>query len=359
VEIIYIKIQWGDNMSLKKLYLELTDKCNLNCKMCYRKSWQQDFCDMKEELLKKLSDELKLQGELKEIVIGGIGEPTYSEHFKKAIMLFKDYKLTVTTNGTLIDDHLSEHLVKYVDVVTISIDGLHEMYNEIRGTDLEMVMNNIKTLNRVKRKHFSKTPVIEVQFVLSSENVGELFKVMDLARELGADKFIISNVIPQGEENKNTILYSRYENKNMKSLFEKLAAYSMHKGINVDLPNCELKTLRRCDFIEGSAVFICACGDVAPCYRFSHNYTEYVFGRKKEVCRFSFGNIEYDTLMNIWNSKNYLDFRKRILHNRYPSCTDCDFVEGCTYVNSAEIDCYALSPSCGDCLWNRKLIQCP
>lgn len=88
-------------MLLKKLYLELTDKCNLNCKMCYRKSWEQNFCDMKDDLLIKLVNELKTHTKLKEIVIGGIGEPTFSKNFKMALELLKDYKLTVTTNGTL------------------------------------------------------------------------------------------------------------------------------------------------------------------------------------------------------------------------------------------------------------------
>lgn len=347
------------NMSIKKLYLELTDRCNLDCKICYRKSWGQDSCDIKEDVLNKLIDELKMNLELKEIVIGGIGEATCSPHFKKALELLKDYKLTVTTNGTLMNGELSEYFVKFVDVVTISIDGLFDKYKEIRGTDLDVVVRNIKELNELKDKYSSKTPLIDIQFVLSSENLNELFKVMDLASNLGANKFIISNIIPQSEENKDKILYKRYENKEVKDLFDRVMIYAMRKGIKVDIPNYELKTIRKCNFIEDGAVFICASGDVSPCYRFSHDYTEYVFGREKNVQKFAFGNIEKDTLNNIWNSMEYVNFRERILHNLYPSCIDCNFVEGCDYATSAEVDCYAISPSCADCLWSRKFVQCP
>lgn len=346
-------------MQIKKLYLELTDRCNLNCKMCYRKSWEQNFCDLKEDVLRKLTDELRIHPDLKEIVIGGIGEPTFSKQFKNALELLKDYNITVTTNGTLIDEELSEYFIKYVDVVTISIDGLFDKYKEIRGINLDLIVKNIRLLNKMKNKFSSKTPLIDIQFVLSSENANEIFKVIDLASELKADKFIISNIIPQSLDNKDTILYNRYENMNLKKLFNEVMLYSLHKGIKVSLPNYELKTVRRCNFINDSAVFICSSGDVCPCYRFSHDYTEYVFGREKHVEKFVFGNIENCTLMSIWNSMKYKDFRERIICSLYPSCIDCDFVDGCDYVNNTESDCYALSPACGDCLWSREFVQCP
>lgn len=347
-------------MLIKKLYLELTDKCNLNCKMCYRRSWTHNFYDISEEMLFKLTDELKTShSDLKEIVIGGIGEPTFSKHFKKTLELLKDYQITVTTNGTLIDEELSEYLVKYVDVVTISIDGLSDKFKEIRGTDLDLIVKNINGLNKLKNKFSSNTPLIDIQFVLSEDNLKDVFKVMDLASELGANKFIISNIIPQSEENKDNILYSRYENKTIRSLFDKVMLHSLHKGIKVDMPNYELKTIRRCSFIEDCSAFICASGDIVPCYRFSHDYTEYVFGREKHVDKFVFGNLEEDSLLNIWNNPEYSNFRQRIINGLYPSCIDCDLVDGCDYASSAKVDCYALFPSCGDCLWSRQFATCP
>lgn len=346
-------------MSIKKIYLELTDRCNLDCKICYRKSWGQPFCDIKEEVLNKLICEFEEYNELKEIVIGGIGEPTCSLQFKRALELLKDYKITVTTNGTLIDEALAEYLVKYVDVVTISVDGLEEKFKEIRGIDLDKVINNIKLLNNMKNKYSSKTPLIDMQLVLSTENQNQIFNVIDLASDLRANKLIISNIIPQSEDNKDKIMYRRYENKDLKNLFDKAMVKGLRKGIKVDVPSYELKTIRRCNFVEGSAAFICASGDVAPCYRFSHSYTEYVFGREKHIHKFAFGNIEKDTLADIWGNTEYVNFRKRIINNQYPSCIDCDLVDGCDNTANLDEDCYALVPSCGDCLWSREFSKCP
>lgn len=63
--------------------------------------------------------------------------------------------------------------------------------------------------------------------------------------------------------------------------------------------------------------------------------------------------------MNIWNSLEYSNFRGRITNNLYPSCIDCDLVDGCDYAKNEKVDCYALSPSCGDCLWSRQFATCP
>lgn len=66
-----------------------------------------------------------------------------------------------------------------------------------------------------------------------------------------------------------------------------------------------------------------------------------------------------NSLEDIWNSKAYSQFRKTIYYNLYPSCIDCDLVEGCDMVKSTEVDCYGISPSCADCLWARKFVICP
>ena len=359
IKLIVYNFKEISNMPIKKLYLELTDSCNLNCKMCYRKSWGQAFGDMKDDVFSKLINELKTHRELKEIVIGGIGEPTFSKHFKRTLKALKDYKLVLTTNGTLLNDELDQYLIKHVDKVTVSIDGASEKYRDIRGTDLDTLIKKIKMLSELKQKLNSSTPLIDVQFVLSNENVNEIFQVIDIASDLKADRFIVSNIIPQIEDNKDNILYRRYENIDLKNLFDKVMIYGLHKGVKIKLPNYELKTIRECSFVEDSCAFICSSGDVSPCYRFSHNYTEYVFGREKQINKFIFGNIETDSLINIWNSEKYIKFRNYILNNQYPSCIDCDYVIGCDYVKDTEMDCYTISPSCGDCLWSRKFVQCP
>ncbi|MTI60133.1 MAG: tungsten cofactor oxidoreductase radical SAM maturase [Firmicutes bacterium] len=346
-------------MSLQKLYLELTNKCNLNCVMCYRHSWSEKLQDMDREVFAKIRKEINGLDRLKSIVLGGIGEPTYAPLIYEAIEELGNYNLTLTTNAVKIDDVLLDLFVQYITLLMVSIDGLHENYSKIRGGDLDLVLNNINKINELKKKTRKNTPYLGIQFVISKNNVDDIFRLIDLAKQFKVHQLVLSNLLPQKEENADKILYTRYENKEIKSLFNKASNYSFRKGINLILPNYELKTERRCTFIEDKAVFINASGEVVPCYRLSHTYKEYVFGREKTVRKHSFGNIHDKSLKEIWESRVYSNFRSAIWNNRYPSCIDCDYVEGCDLVRDTSTDCYTGSPSCADCLWSRKYIICP
>lgn len=346
-------------MSLQKLYLELTNKCNLNCVMCYRHSWSEKLQDMNRELFAKIKKEINGLDRLKSIVLGGIGEPTYAPLIYKAIKELGNYNLTLTTNAIKMDDTLVNLIIQYVNLIMVSIDGLHENFSKIRGTNLDLVVNNINKINELKEKKKSSTLYLGIQFVISKNNVDDIFRLIDLASELKVHQLVLSNLLSQKEENADKILYTRYENKEIKSLFNKASNYSFRKGINLILPNYELKTERRCTFIEDKAAFISASGEVVPCYRLSHTYKEYVFGRKKTVLKHSFGNLHDQSLKEIWESSEYSNFRSIISNNRYPSCIDCDYAEGCDLVKDTSTDCYTGSPSCADCLWSRKYIICP
>lgn len=346
-------------MLLKKIYLELTNKCNLNCTICYRRSWGEKLLDMNTELFRKIKKEISETESIKSIVLGGIGEPTCAPLICDAIEELGNYDLTLTTNAVNMNETLLSTIVKYVNLAMISVDGLYETYSKIRGTNLDNVINNIKRMNELKEKTKSHTPFIGIQFVITKDNVGDIFKLIDLAGDLKVNILVLSNLLPQTKENADKILYTRYENKEVRQLFNKAMNQCFRKGINIILPNCELKTERRCSFIDDQAAFISASGEIVPCYRLSHSYREYVFGREKAVIMHSFGNMNEKSLREIWESKEYNNFRNIVDNNKYPSCIDCDLVEGCDMVNDTTTDCYTGTPSCGDCLWTRKFVICP
>lgn len=263
-------------MAIKKIYLELTDRCNLDCSICYRKSWNNTSINMDKKVFYKIYEELKNIRDLESIVFGGIGEPTFSPLIYEAIETFKDYHLTITTNGTLMNEKLLDLFIKYVDVIVVSIDGLKDNFKNIRGVELNNIIGNLVKLNKLKEKENRPNPIINIQFVASKDNIDDIFDVIDLASFLKVNTVIISNLLPQTEENVEKILYKRYENKKMKDLINRVRNYSFRKGLKLITPNYELKTERRCDFIENDTTYITVSGDVVPCYRLSHRYKEYV-----------------------------------------------------------------------------------
>ena len=218
-------------MSYKNVYIELSSKCNLNCTICYRKSWNELPSDMTEEMLYKIFDEVKDKDI--EIILGGIGEPTFSPYIMKAIQLFQFHQLTLTTNGTLLDEQLIKTIIGKVDKIVVSIDGLADKFQEIRGFEFKKVVDNLRALNELRFKNAMESPQIIIEFVASKDNIDSVFGVMDLAADLRASSVIISNLIPQDYESRNKILYSRYENRNMQKVFNRIKIHSLRKGINV------------------------------------------------------------------------------------------------------------------------------
>ncbi len=345
-------------MSAQKVYLELTNRCNLSCSICYRKTWEYEAYDMKKETLNKALKQIEDIPGVREIVLGGIGEPTFAENAEDIMRDIKDYHLTLTTNGTLIEGTMAETIVDTIDHVIISIDGMSENFYKIRGFSLEKIIENVSRLNQIKQAKASKTPLISFQMVVSRTNEADILRLIDLASELKVYQVIISNLLPATKEDQALVLYTRYENREMNKLFQKVRNYSLRRGLEVKLPAYQLKTERRCRFIEDDATMITASGDVVPCYRFAHDGTEVVYGRQKTIKSHTFGNINHQTLEEIYNGPAYEKYRSVVLNNHYPSCIDCDLADGCDMVRDAIADCYGNTPSCADCLWSRNLIYC-
>ena len=300
-------------------------------------------------------DEMKT---VKEIVIGGIGEPLFSPLFEYALDRLSNYELTLTTNATAMEGIRLESIMKTIKRIVISIDGFNATFQSLRGAALTKIVDNIALLNLKKKEYDVKFPEIVFQMVISTQNKDEMFKLVDLARELDARKVIFSNVLPVSMHGADQILYRMYENESLKNQFQKLGSYGLRKAVEIQLPNYRLKTERKCNFIENNAAVIVSSGDVTPCYRFSHEGSEVVFGRMKKLDRYSFGNIKGSNLSDIWNSRKYTKFRDMVHINQYPSCLDCDLSDGCDLVRDAKADCYGNEPSCGDCLWTRNITIC-
>ncbi|SCY39759.1 tungsten cofactor oxidoreductase radical SAM maturase [Alkaliphilus peptidifermentans] len=353
------EVNYINSDSIKKIYLELTDRCNLDCTICYRKSWEKSYDDMSDEVYQSFIKNIKEINGLEEIVLGGIGEPTYYGSVLKALEDLKEYKLHITTNGTLLEEQLIEKIVECVDGITISVDGVDQYYKNIRGVSLDTVAAGIKKLQEAKKRLKKETPFLQLQFVASTENIDNISQVIDFAADLNCHRVVISSLIPQEYGNKDKILYTLENNTKLKEIWHKTRNYALRKGITVQLPNTHLKTERRCNFIDDITTYVTSNGDVTSCYRLSHDYEEYTFGRRKQVQKHSFGNILEESLLDIWNKKEYQQFRYIVHNNLYPSCMDCDLVEGCELTKSTFEDCYGCMPTCADCLWSRQFVVCP
>ena len=362
--------------TIQKIYIELTEHCNLNCPSCFRVNWAKEPSHMSNDIFNKTLDSV---AKANTVVIGGIGEPTAHPKFNQYSELlaqrgFVDRRshtpltiqvpgaeksLELTSNAYFWPKDTLDTIVSLYKKVTVSVDGLPEFFKRARGFDFEIMAENIRSLAAKKKETRSKYPVIHAQLVLSDGNMHDVKELIPILKELGFQRLVISNLLPQCEGDKDNIVYTPYLTKELRDFVNSWYPIASGCQLPIKIPQTKLNFEHRCVFIEDGALIITANGDVAPCYRFAHDGVEYVFGRKKTVRAFYFGNVLEASLQDIWDRKDYEIFRFQNYASRYPSCVDCDYVEFCDYINSTEADCRANEPSCADCLWCRGLIECP
>lgn len=346
---------------LRKVYVELTTLCNLNCAICIRQVWRDRPGMMSWELFRELIRQLQAFPELRWMIFGGFGEPLVHPHIVEMVALARTLgvRVTLTTNGLLLDSTIAKGLVEAgLDTVVVSIDPAHlEAYRRAGLVDgLDRVLDNVRGLQALARERGGLVPRIGLEFVLTRDSVHELPEVPRLAQALNASFVLITHLLPHTPEQAEAIWYNWHG--------EPLPAMPgwpvrggdwLAWGI-ARMPRSSWGAWRHCRFIEERSTVIRWDGGVSPCYALMHSYPYYIYGRRKEVTAYLLGFIQDRSLMEIWTSEEYVRFRAKVRAFRFPSCVDCGMACDCTAHNE---DCWGNSPSCADCLWAQDIIRCP
>ena len=350
---------------IRKVYIEVTTRCNLRCKMCIRNAWDEPLGDMDEDTFEALLSQLAELPELTEVAFGGFGEPLIHPRIMRMLKAINalGVKVKVSTNGLLLDEEKAEALVDIgVEELVVSFDGATpKAYEAIRReADFRQLVENLRHLNEVKSRRNSPFPRIGIEFVAMRSNVGELISLVKLAKELQASFILVTHLLPYTEDMVGEILYSRDGDA---YTFPVLPGWPLMSGGwllwgTVYLPRSRWGAERRCRFIRDKATVVGWDGKVSPCYALMHSYPYYIFGRRKNVTRYILGDIHEQSLAEIWTSEEYVKFRYQVRNFRFPSCVDCDLGDTCDIRENNE-GCWGWNPSCADCLWAQDIVQCP
>jgi tungsten cofactor oxidoreducase radical SAM maturase len=348
---------------IHKLYIEPTTICNLHCRTCIRNIWEDPIEHMSLETFQNLVAGIHELPELKRVVFTSFGEPFAQPHLLVMIAALREFDLAVTvgTNGLLLRPQTARELVRLgVDRVVVSIDGgKPETFASVRGTMLSRVIEGIQQLNAAKRQLGSLYPSLQVEFVALTSNVDELEDLAKLAQQLGVSRLLVSHVLPYTPELYAEKLYSYHPVLPFKAGGWALQAGAWVMWATVDLPRMHWGAERRCRFVQDNAVVVGWDGGVSPCYALSHNYSYYAIdGLHKQVARYELGNINDQSLAEIWMSEDYVRFRSQVKAFHFPSCPDCDLRESCD-LRMQNQGCWGWNPSCADCLWAQEIVRCP
>jgi len=172
-----------------------------------------------------------------------------------------------------------------------------------RGSSFKKIEDGFKLINEAKKSLNSKTPTIELQFILMKHNEHQAKKIKQIARNLGADVYAEKTV---------GIDFNDPEFQQLaKNLLPKDLSWSRYRRGKSGQFLLKGKIPDSCSWVYQTAV-INSDGTVVPCCY--DLYSDHVMG-----------NVFQEKLINIWRNKKYQAFRKQIKQKRknIPICNSC------------------------------------
>lgn len=347
----------------RKLYIEVTTSCNLNCLTCIRHSWTDPHANIEPSTFQHILDSLDELPSLERVIFTSFGEPLMNRNLLNMITEIRKRDLAVTlgTNGVMLTEKVVRELIRLsVDQVVVSIDGgKPETYEGVRGTQLSLILENVNRFNLIKNELGVVKPSLAIEFVAMQSNQDELNDLLELASELNASRLVVSHVLPYTQEMESEKLYGYGPRGPLKTGSWPVKSDVWVRWGLIELPRMFWGAERRCKFVQDKSIVVGWDGNISPCYAFSHRYKYYAIdGVEKNVERFILGNVNEKSLAEIWMSEEFTRFRSSVRSFHFPSCPDCDLRETCDLRKNNE-GCWGHNPSCADCLWAQDIVRCP
>lgn len=364
---------------LRKVYVEPTNRCNLNCRTCIRHVWDESEGFMEWDTYVALIDGLGEFPTAETVAFAGFGEPLMHPRFVEMVQLAHDRGLRteVTTNALLIDREKAAQLLDAgLDQLVVSIDGASaEAFTDVRtGASLSKVVENIQLFWQVGQLGTTLPLTIGIEFVAMKRNIHELPGLQWVAQMLRASFILVTNVLPYSPELEDEVLYNLKATAfgdqgspgTPKWILPRMD-FSLHtqeplgkllrSRANLSYLDIDLNTRNNhCPFVGEDCLAVDWQGNICPCPPLMHTYSCVVLGREKEFRHYHVGNLKELGVRFLWEQQDYAAFRQRVRCFDFAPCVDCG---GCYMAETNEEDCFGNTfPVCGDCLWARGIIRC-
>lgn len=365
--------------NLRKIYIEPTTLCNLDCRTCIRHTWNETQGHMPWDVFQSLMEGLDTFPQAKTMSFAGFGEPLFHPRIVDMIRCACDrgMRTEMTSNGILLTPEMANDLINAgLNQFVVSIDGADDKtFGNIRSNaSLREIIKNVKRFQPGFSDEEKKPITIGVAFVAMKSNIKELPKIYKIAEYLNASFVMVSNVLPYtAEMEKEGLFQLGLSARKTASCLPALALpkfdWSVHteKPLSILMrrqPNLRFLDLEidphkfnnHCPFIQAESLAVSWDGRISPCVPLLHSYSCYARGREKRIKCHHVGQLPGHSLQSIWNEQGYEAFRRRVRNFDFPPCPDCD----CYLADNNEADCQGNPfPVCGDCLWARGIIRCP
>lgn len=164
----------------------VTENCNSRCITC--NAWKNKSVDeLSTEEIKDILHQLRDFGVNHLILLGGepLLRPDIGTIIKEASLL-KFRTILLVTNGLLLEEKAEELLENGITHVTVSVDGIGETHDTLRGIkgSFEKAIRGIETVRKLKDDMNLEVAVTLITLLLMKQNVDEIPQLIKLSRDL-------------------------------------------------------------------------------------------------------------------------------------------------------------------------------
>jgi putative metalloenzyme radical SAM/SPASM domain maturase len=197
-----------------KLFVELTTRCNLSCKMCVKQSWGNGIHegDMSRETFLSLAPAFP---HLEALILNGIGESLLHPGLEEYIRIAKHEMpagswIGFQSNGLLLGEKKAFSLVEAgLDRICLSLDATcPDTFRKIReGGEVDDLDQAFAALRAAARQYPESELQIGVEFVVMRDNISQLPDVLRWSASRGASFAIVSHLLPYDAEHVSQTAY--------------------------------------------------------------------------------------------------------------------------------------------------------
>jgi putative metalloenzyme radical SAM/SPASM domain maturase len=185
----------------EKIYVELTTRCNLHCRMCVK--YAAGSCIVEEDLPFEVFKNLRPSlARAKTLILNGIGEPLLHPDLEKIIRFARAHMppgatIGFQSNGILLDEEKCLELIATgLSTVCLSLDSLEDTATDQTGEhSVAVVSMAIANLFAAKKRLAAGHFRIGLEMVLTKQTIEDLPKFVQWAADHGADYVIATHLL--------------------------------------------------------------------------------------------------------------------------------------------------------------------
>lgn len=312
----------------KLFQIEPSLECMLSCVMCPWSELRPPGANMSKDTFARIQPYLPLA---EGVDFTGGGEPLRNPHLWDMIQAARaaGCQTGFSTNGLSLTSDMaayllfngSEHPASHertpaLDWISFSVDAASaSLYERIRlGARFDVVVGNIAALSEIKKRLGLRAPRMMMVFVLmtgAQQNYHELPAFIELAHQLGVEQVIAKNldvILKDGDDQRRVFTHQDTPANEVQAAIDAAARKAQELGINLRLYNMQPLEVTICEHNPLQNLFFNWQGLVSPCITLSYAEERVFAGERIHVPCQRFGDINQETLEEIWNKPAYRAF---------------------------------------------------